>query len=208
MTNCMIFFFDTEFNGHFRKAELNNGSILFDMDDTKYEFLTADVKPINFVKNTLFGGNVPLYFVKWDELVPVNFELDKKIQEMPQEDYMEEIKRNVLGKVEKTTDKIIKKIPDRLKIRQKKEKDKVESKSIVCTPFNLKFSGKTKVNKKNVIPEMLRSTADMRFIKSMKEASMMTGKKGFRYRNLLLVLVFVGSVLAFTLYGMSYLGVF
>lgn len=204
MVDVLVFFFDSEFNGFIDKAVLDNGSIFYENNESKYEFPVADAKPIMFNKKSLFGGLSPMYFVKWDELIPVNFEFYEKKEDILDEE-IEKIRKQIMEKENTKLDKIKEKI--------RPEKKNLIRKSIFTpVPINMNFSGALKMKGsdgkiRTVTPEMLRSTTDMRFLKSMKEASMMTGKKAFKYKNLALALIFLASVGAFTLYGMMYLNV-
>jgi len=199
----LLFFFQSDFNGFADKGVLENGSILYEKGDSRYEFVVGDVKPIMFNSGSLLKSIQPMYFVKWDELIPVNFEIEENPVELDDSE-LDKIRSQVFAKKEETDSKIRKIIP---------KKKKVIRKSLVMlSPTQMKFSGQTKVTgtdgkSRVVLPEMLRSTTDMRFLKSMKEASMMTGKRHFKYRNILLALVFIGSVGFFTLYSLAYLNV-
>lgn len=209
MSDCALFFFDSEFNGSIQNGELIDGHIYFEMDNFKYEWIPKEIKPINFYRKGLISRYVPMFFVKWDEILPINFDVEEVKEDVDKKEYMEMLQRQVVSETGKKLDTIKKKL--------KREPDRILKKTLITRPYlatdmDLNFQGRTKIKSKDgkiktILPEMLRSTADMRFLKSMKEASMMTGKKGFRFRNLAIAAIFIASVGFFTLYSMMYLNV-
>jgi hypothetical protein len=205
VTKCKIFLFNTDFNGYIDNAELNNGHIFYDFETEDkqkilYEWDASKMQSINLFQKSLLGASyIPLYFVKWDEIVPLNFQVNQEEKKMSKEEFDKLLSRGYLDNGGNG------KIPKKFK-ESRPTSVNVRKRTLVTEPLDLNFSGKAKMGKNYITPELLRSTADMRFIKSMKEASLMGTKKRFKLGSMGFILLAVAFIVGFILYGLFTVG--
>ena len=203
-SNCKIFFFRTDFTGFMDDAEVRDGHLFYDMDKTTtYEWVVTKTKPITYEEKGFMSSKiVPMYFVKWDELLPINFQLESKTYTVTKKEIT--MKEKGLRRFKIST--LLKKRVSRDAQPDLDEQDNkltYKKRSIVTVPTKLalKFNGATKLGENLITPEMLRSTLDMRFLKSMKEASLMGMKKTRKLSNVVLVIILAAFIIGFILYG-------
>jgi hypothetical protein len=212
-TPCKVLFFGTNFSCYIDDAQVLDGNILIESGDKKYEFIAG--RPVTFMQKSFMSKSfIPLYLCKWDEIIPVNFELDESTKRVPHEimksdDVLSRMKiSNLIKKAKKVTKRSKNEYPE-LEIPEKQPTELQPDNyiyhkrniDIVPTSIDLKFNGATKLKSGIITPEMLRSTLDMRFIKSMKEASIL-GVNKKKLGGMAMMLMAAGVVIAFVLYGM------
>lgn len=159
--------FDTEFTAEYKSEEIKDGSITID----KLEFIVDKAKPFLIKKkgflSKFFGTSVtPLYFLKWNILLPAHFKVEEKkgkLSILKDKIQSEDVKKEIEKKIEKD-----KSLGDREFVFRE------------LVPLAVKFPVTVPDKDGNYLtPEMLRSTVDMRFLKALKDYSTPKSKRGF-----------------------------
>lgn len=146
------------------------------------EYFVDDINPIQL--KGMFGS-IPLYICKWDSLIPANFVI-KSEKKMIDEKTESKIKS--IGKI------------IRSKGNEKLFAEFRELKSV------------EPVFMKTKLPQLMRSTMDMRFLEQLSRYAGETKKKMDISKGMIIAFI-VGTVLIFALYGMyasgglSFLGI-
>jgi hypothetical protein len=181
--------FDTEFTAEYKNQEIKDGSITID----KFEFIVDKAKPFlikkkGFMSRFLGTPVTPLYFLKWNILLPAHFKVEEKkgkLKDLKDKIQSEEIKKDIDKKIEKD-----KSLGDREFIFRE------------LVPLNVEFP----VNKPDkdgnyLTPEMLRSTVDMRFLKNLKDYSTPKTKRGF------MNIIFIGGIIMVVFVALAMSGI-
>jgi len=179
---------NSDFTGEIKKIKIVDGKVIID----KYEFIVDKIRPL-IIKKPL-GKKELLYLFKWDCIVASYFQenkqkVEKTPEELENENYVVEYKKPRLRGL--LYRKIFKRPKD---VMKEKPKEMVLKKLVPLEPEF--YKGK-------VLPELLRETADTRFLKSMKKYSV---KAPFEFKpEYLKLLLAIGISVFIILFLMGYI---
>ena len=171
--NAKALVFNTDFTVEHKKVKIKDGYIT--VDDK--EFPVDGIRPVIMKKRGRYRE--PLYLLKWDCLLPAQFELKK--DNLSSKDLMSKFKMN-----------------------QEPEHDKYTYKRLV--PIIPEFR-KTKMqhsglqNPMTILPSTLKDTTDMRFLKGMK--NYVEGGGGKPKPMQIIIMFALGMLLMFLMFNMG-----
>jgi hypothetical protein len=187
--------FETNHHAQYMSEEVKNGGV--SIGDK--EWFVDKAKPILLEKKGFFsrwfGGEAftPLYFLKWNILLPVDWEYKEK--KMKFNELLASVK-------DEETRKKLEEIA--------KEDDKVKDSTWMLkelVPVSVLFpKADAKEDEFAVTPEFIKSTADMRFLKNMKNYAGGEGGSKFTKKRIMDIL-FVGGMIVLVFVSLAITGV-
>lgn len=185
--------FDTNHHAEFCTKEVKDGKITIN----DKEWVVDKAKPLLIPKggflSRFFGDSImPLYLLKWNILLPVDFEIQSK--KMKYDEMLSLVK-----------DEELKEKLSNLAKEDVKVKDSTwELKTLDA--MDVKFPrADAKENDFAITPEFLKSTSDMRFLKNMKNYASGEGTKFNKKR--IMDIAFIGGMIIFVFISMAITGV-
>jgi len=185
----------SDYTGELKNCKVKDGSIIID----DKEFFVDDIRPI-VIKS--FFGTKNLYILKWRSIRPLKL-INKKVivKGKSIKDKFKSKKSNFIVKMRTTDDNYIEFVTDSdaLKFDLDDNEDYVISELDVIEP---KFDEKSKV-----LPKLLKSTIDMRFLSQMKKYAEEKKKIGGLSKGIIMILGFAIPFIIALLYSLSYYGI-
>lgn len=186
--------FETNHHAQYMNEEVKDGSVSIG----EKEWFVDKAKPILLAKKGFFsrwfGGESfsPLYFLKWNILLPVDWEYKEK-----------KVKFNELLASVKDEE-------TRKKLEEiSKEDDKVKDSTWMIkelVPVSVLFpKADAKEDEFAVTPEFIKSTADMRFLKNMKNYA--GGESSKFNKKRLMDILFIGGMILLVFVSLAMTGV-
>jgi hypothetical protein len=187
--------FDTNHHAGYETMDIKDGKV--SKDDK--EWIVDKAKPVllekaGFFSRFLGASLMPLYLLKWNILLPVDYELKET-----------KMKFDELLNSANLTDGMKKELQDILKKDEKVKDSTWVLKELVA--MDVKFPrADAKENEFAVTPEFLKSTADMRFLKNMKNYA--GGEGGSRLsRKRIMDILFIGGMILLVFVSLAITGV-
>jgi len=186
--------FDTNHHATFDTLEVKNGKTVTE----DKEWMIDKAKPILLAKRNIFSrflgeSLTPLYLLKWNVLLPVDFEIKEK-----------KLKYNEMLDAVKDED-----LKRKLKALSDEDTKVQESTWIFreLVAMSVVFpKAEAKEDEFAVTPEFIKSTVDFRFLKNMKNYAGGEGGGKFNKRRLIDI-AFIGGMIMVIFIGLSVTGI-
>lgn len=187
-------FLDSNFTGEIKSVKIEGGNVII---DKTYEHIIDETVPIQ-IKGVM--GSTPMYILKWDSLVPIQFKKESKIITSDEADKI--IQDEGYIRIEPQQKKRTK---GKLR-RWMKERKQNPTPEITYTTKPTHYEYRKlqvidltdKYEKSKIQPSLLQETMDLRFLKNMKKYGV--GSGGVTDKNKIIIASIASMVFGMVLF--------